>query len=140
MVHQSGVPVRDRSSWYNVSRWFAVWFSPPRDPFNQRATFSPPPVIVTTAMVRSTTLGATVTIGLLQPTIATTVTTSTSIRATGTGTTTIGLTASRFGPSRQLQRPDVQSSSHLLNNAPYGDLRAADTRRPLSGLLRCQKI
>ena len=99
MIYQSGVPVRDRSSWYNVSRWFAVWFSPPRDPFNQRATFSPPPVIVTTAMVRSTTLGATVTTGLLQPTIATTVTCSTSIRATGTGTTTIGLTVTPFGRS-----------------------------------------
>ena len=99
MVHQSGVPVRDRSSWYNVSRWFAVWFSPPRDPFNQRATFSPPPVIVTTAMVRSTMLGATVTIGRLHLTARTTVVTSTSIRATPTGTTTIGLTVSPFGRS-----------------------------------------
>lgn len=99
MVHQSGVPFRDRSSWYNVSRWFAVWFSPPRDPFNQRATFSPPPVIVTTAVARSTMLVPTVTIGPLRPTTATTVTISTSIRATGTGTTTIGLTVTPFGRS-----------------------------------------
>ena len=71
----------------------------PCSPFNQRATFSPPPAIVTTAVARSTTLVPTVTIGPLLPTIATTVTISTSIRATGTGTTTIGRTASPSGRS-----------------------------------------
>ena len=62
-------------------------------------SFSPPPVIVTAAMVRSTTLGATVAIGLLQPTVTTAVADSTSIRAAGTGATTVGLTVTPFGRS-----------------------------------------
>ena len=82
-----------------VPRWFAVSVSPSRDPFNQKATFSPPRAIATTAVARSTMLVPTVTIGPLRPTAATTVTISTSIRATGTGTTTIGRTASPSGRS-----------------------------------------
>ena len=45
----------------------------PCSPFNQRATFSPPLAIATTAMVRSTMLAPTVTHGLHQPTATTTV-------------------------------------------------------------------
>ena len=51
----------------------------------------------------------TVTIGPLRPTAATTVTISTSIRATGTGTTTIGLTAS----------PSVPSPKHLQTDGLF---------------------
>jgi len=58
-----------------------------------------PPAIVITAVVRSTTLGATVSTGRHRPTAATTVTISASVRATGTGTTTVGRSASPFGRS-----------------------------------------
>ena len=62
-------------------------------------SFSPPPVVVAAAMVRSAALGATVSIGLLRPTITTAVAGSTSIRAAGAGTTAIGLTVAPFGRS-----------------------------------------
>ena len=96
---------------------FRIWRS--CDPFNQKATISPPPVIVTTAVAVSTMSAATATIGPRRPTAVTTVTTSTSIRATGTGTTTIGLTASPCG----LSPKHLQASGSLPSflHVPFPD-------------------
>ena len=71
MVHQSGVPERDKLPWIKtiVVRSFAL--VRPCAPFNQKATFSPPLAIVTTAVAPSAMSAATVTAGRHRATAAT---------------------------------------------------------------------
>lgn len=86
----------------------------PRCPFKKEVTASSLPLVIATtaAVLPSTMWRATVTAGLRQPTARRIAVIWTSIARTSIGTTTIGLTASPFGPSsKHFQTGD---SSFLL--------------------------